>query len=103
MEKKYKILNIDETGYKTQFSETFEKRKTWQRPNEKKLYSFIPGTIQDVFVKKGSIVEKGDELLILEAMKMRNKIKSPINGTIKKILVEENEIIPKNYLIIEFE
>ncbi len=103
MEKKYEILNIDETEYRTQISDSFKKRKNWQRPDESKIYSFIPGTIQDIAVKKGSNVEEGDELLILEAMKMRNKIKAPMSGKIKSILVKENEIIPKNHLIIEFE
>jgi len=103
MDKKYEILNIDETKYKTQVSDSFKNRKNWQRPNEKKLYSFIPGTIQEINVQEGSVVEEGDELLILEAMKMRNKIKSPISGKIKHIFIKQNEIIQKKHLIIEFE
>ena len=103
MEKKYEILNIDETKYKTQISDSFSKRKNWQRPNPSKVYSFIPGTVQDIIVKKGSIVKEGDEIIILEAMKMRNKIKAPISGKVKRIFVTKNEVIPKNHLILEFE
>ena len=40
-------------------------------------------------------------MMVLEAMKMKNKILFTQNGVVKKIYVSENEKIPKNHLMIE--
>jgi biotin carboxyl carrier protein len=47
-------------------------------------------------------VKKGDAILILEAMKMENVIKSPIDGTIKQIVVSEKQAVDKNQALITF-
>ena len=43
------------------------------------------------FVKVGSTVQEGDNLLIIEAMKTMNYIQSPYSGTVMKILISDNE------------
>ncbi len=63
----------------------------------------MPGSILDVVVNVGDTVSKGDQLLILEAMKMENVIKSPGEGTISKIHVNEKENVEKNQVLISFE
>ena len=40
-------------------------------------------------------------MMVLEAMKMKNKIYFPIDGTVKKIYVTENEKVPKKHLMVE--
>ena len=40
-------------------------------------------------------------MMILEAMKMKNKIEFPEDGVVKKIYVKENQQIPKGYLMVE--
>src|SRR5688500_13940333 len=45
----------------------------------------MPGMVLKILVKEGDTVKKGDALLVLEAMKMENILKSPTEGTIKKI------------------
>ena len=100
-QKNYEKINIDESCYKTQLTEKFKNRKKWEAPDLKKITSFIPGTIVDIFVKKGQEVKKGEELLILEAMKMRNRVKAPIDGKIKSIKVKKTQVVPKNFLLIE--
>jgi biotin carboxyl carrier protein len=94
-------LNIDGTFYKTSLNKKFERRTHWNKPDEKKLISFIPGTIKKVFVKKGQKVKKGEKILILEAMKMQNKILISQDGVIKQIHVKEGQIIPKGELMLE--
>ncbi|MBL7105777.1 MAG: biotin/lipoyl-binding protein, partial [Bacteroidales bacterium] len=54
-----------------------------------------------IYVKKGKKVKEGDKLLILEAMKMKNDIVSPVNGTIKKINVKEGSRVTKKDILIE--
>ncbi|WP_331496624.1 biotin/lipoyl-containing protein, partial [Romboutsia sedimentorum] len=49
----------------------------------------MPGTINDVCVKAGDSVKKGDVLLILEAMKMENEIMASCDGTVSKVSVSK--------------
>jgi len=63
----------------------------------------MPGLVFEVSVEVGQSVTKGDTLLILEAMKMENVIKSPTDGVIKSISVIKGETVEKNQLILNFE
>lgn len=63
----------------------------------------MPGLIINISVETGSEVKKGDSLLILEAMKMENVIKSPRDGKIKKVNVAIKQPVEKNQVILEFE
>ena len=45
------------------------------------------------FVSVGSHVKKGDKLCIIEAMKVMNEITSPYDGTVKEILVNDNDVV----------
>jgi biotin carboxyl carrier protein len=63
--------------------------------------SFIPGTVLDILVKKDQDVRKGDDLLVLDAMKMQNNLKSNIDGIIKKILVNKGDKVSKGTILLE--
>ncbi|MCB0597132.1 MAG: acetyl-CoA carboxylase biotin carboxyl carrier protein subunit [Lewinellaceae bacterium] len=63
----------------------------------------MPGLVLDISVQAGQAVSKGDPLLILEAMKMENVLKSPGDGVVKKILVARGEAVEKNSLLIEMD
>lgn len=62
----------------------------------------MPGLIHSLKVNQGQAVKKGDPLLILEAMKMENVIKSPGDGVVSKIHVKEKASVEKNTLLISF-
>ena len=62
----------------------------------------MPGLILEVFVKEGDTVKKGDNLLILEAMKMENVIKSAGEGTIQAVRIQKGERVEKNHILINF-
>jgi biotin carboxyl carrier protein len=62
----------------------------------------MPGLVLKVMVQPGDVVKKGDPLLILEAMKMENVIKSPTDGQIKEVKVSEKQAVDKNALMIVF-
>ncbi len=57
------------------------------------IKSEMPGTIIDVKVKVGDEVKEGDVLIILEAMKMQNEIKSPKDGEVKEVFVKPKDNI----------
>ena len=59
----------------------------------KKLTAPMPGKIVRVLVSQGDEVEAGAGVLVVEAMKMQNEIKSPKKGTIQKILVGEGAAV----------
>ncbi len=96
-----RTLIIDGDKYRTKYNTKFEKRKIWKNPNPKKITSRIPGTIVKVYTKVGQEVKKGDPILILEAMKMKNKIIFHVDGKVKSVKVKEGEKIPKDYLMLE--
>ena len=67
----------------------------------KKITAFIPGTIVDVKVKVGQEVKAGDILVILDAMKMHNRILTQVNTTVKAINVKKGDRVPKGFIMVE--
>jgi biotin carboxyl carrier protein len=63
----------------------------------------MPGLIADILVKPGDIVSAGDGLLVLEAMKMENKLIASRDGIIKSIAVKKSDTVDKGMVLIEFE
>jgi biotin carboxyl carrier protein len=100
-EDKYVSITIDDTEYKTLPSIKYLKRKPYVKPDPKKIYSVSPGTIVNILAKEGQKMEAGETIIILEAMKMMNRIATPLSGTIKKIHVKKGQVIPKQFLIAE--
>jgi len=49
----------------------------------------MPGRVVRVLVKERDLVESGQGVAVVEAMKMQNELKSPKQGTVQKILVAE--------------
>ncbi len=63
----------------------------------------LPGIIIDLKVKPGDTVREGQELAILEAMKMENSIESPRPGTVRTINVSVGETISEGKVLITLE
>jgi biotin carboxyl carrier protein len=63
----------------------------------------MPGLVLEINVTAGQEVQEGDNLLILEAMKMENSFTSPRAGIIKSIAVNKGQAVDKGQLLIEFE
>ena len=63
----------------------------------------MPGMVLEINVKAGQSVEKGDPLLILEAMKMENVIKAPSAGVIAVVHALQGKPVDKNQVLIELE
>ncbi len=99
----YNTLILDDTGYQTTFTPKYLKRKKYTPVDPKKLTSFIPGLIRNIYVRPGQTVKIGDVLLVLEAMKMKNTIKSNLDGKVKSIHVSPGEKVLKGQLLLEFE
>lgn len=68
-----------------------------------KVLAPMPGLIKNVFVEVGQSVTKGDNLLVLEAMKMENMIKSPADGIMGSVKVKPGDKVEKNTLLLLFQ
>lgn len=68
---------------------------------EGSLSSPMPGRIVKLLVKQGEEIEKGQDLLVVEAMKMENKITSPFDGIIKEIFYDIGDQIEANVPLME--
>jgi biotin carboxyl carrier protein len=62
----------------------------------------LPGTVIEVFVKAGEKVEAGQMILVIEAMKMKNSIRSVYGGTISEVLVSAGQSVAHRQALIKF-
>ena len=62
----------------------------------------MPGLVLKVFVAEGSAVQKGDNLFVLEAMKMENIIKSPADVIVKTVRIKPGDKVEKGQILIGF-
>jgi len=63
----------------------------------------MPGLVLEVLAAEGGSVQKGEPLLVLEAMKMENVIKAPADVTVKSVMVAPQQVVEKNAVLIAFE
>ena len=57
------------------------------------LTSPMPGKVVKLLVKEGQEVEAGQGVIVVEAMKMENELKSAVAGKVKEIFVEEGQVV----------
>lgn len=103
---KYEILFNDisytftvETPFSMQRMKVLSKQK--EKADKEMVKAPMPGKIIDVLVREGSMVLRGEPLVILEAMKMQNEIQSPVNGYVVKVSAKANTNVMKDDLLVE--
>jgi biotin carboxyl carrier protein len=69
----------------------------------KVLRAPMPGTILDISVKAGDKVTRGQLICALEAMKMKNAIKSTVDGVIASVSVVSGQKVAYNDVIVSYE
>jgi biotin carboxyl carrier protein len=62
----------------------------------------LPGTVVEVFVKPGEKVEAGQVVVIIEAMKMKNSIRSVYSGTVSEVLVTQGQSVAHKQPLVKF-
>ncbi len=62
----------------------------------------LPGTVIEVFVKPGDMVEAGQVVVIIEAMKMKNSIRSVFSGTVSEVLINAGQSVAHKQMLIKF-
>lgn len=69
----------------------------------KKITAPMPGKVVRILAPAGTAVEAGQGVLVIEAMKMQNEMKSPKKGTIKKLTVKEGAPVEAGQVLAEVE
>ncbi|MES2628060.1 MAG: biotin/lipoyl-containing protein [Bacteroidota bacterium] len=106
-EKKF-VLLVNGTRYEVELKDQFDlllQSMGIGGANAKQLKEVkapMPGLVLDILVQEGSTVAKGDAIVILEAMKMENVLKSPTDGTIKSVSITKGIAVEKNQVLISF-
>ena len=69
-------------------------------PSADSVIAPMPGQIKSIFVREGDKVTTGQKLLIMEAMKLENKLPATRDGVVKKILVRDGDIVSQGQELI---
>ena len=99
----YKRFVVDDTSYETYLTQKFEKRKAYVAPDPRRVDAAIPGVIEEVQVRRGQKVRRGESLLVLEAMKMKNDVVAPRDGVILDVRVARGQMVTRGQLLVELE
>ena len=62
----------------------------------------MPGVILEMFVKPGDVVQRGQKVAVLDAMKMHNLIGAPTAGTIVEVCVAAGQAVGHGDPIVRF-
>lgn len=102
------LIKIDQFQYKVHIVREIDKivaemgLETHLSKKADHLISPMPGMIKKVMVNVGDEVVAGQSLIVLEAMKMENVIKSPLDAKIKSIHFKSGEAVDKSEILIRF-
>ncbi len=77
--------------------------RTGEQPAGSQIRAPMPAQVQEIRVTNGEAVEKGQIIMLLEAMKMEIRIQAPYSGTIKVILVEKDQTVNRDQPLAEMD
>jgi len=83
--------------------ETAESRAAHRHAAAGGLEAPMPGKVIAVKVAAGDTVGKGDELLVVEAMKMENAVRAPRAGRVKKVAARVGDMVSPGVVLVELE
>jgi biotin carboxyl carrier protein len=96
-------MSKTKTINKTEHPSRFVMRKVLTAVNPGHITAFMPGTVGQIFVKKGEKVKKGETIIILQCMKMDNELTAPFDAKVKVINFKTGENVVKDAVLIELE
>jgi glutaconyl-CoA/methylmalonyl-CoA decarboxylase subunit gamma len=81
----------------------FLKQSVRSSVSSNELTAPLPGTVIEIFVKAGEQIESGQVMLVIEAMKMKNSIRSTRAGKLADVLVSAGETVAHKQVLVKFE
>jgi biotin carboxyl carrier protein len=100
-QKQFSSIALESGVFETQITKKFAQRKLYERQAPGVIKAVIPGVISEILTRTGNTVRQGDTLLILEAMKMLNRLIAPLDGTVKAIHVKAGARVVKGQVLAE--
>jgi acetyl/propionyl-CoA carboxylase alpha subunit len=83
--------------------EETESSRALQRHAAQGLEAPMPGRVIAVKVQPGQAVRRGDEILVVEAMKMENAIRAPHDGVVKSISAAVGDMVSPGLVLVELD
>ncbi len=90
-------------GRSYRFEVLREGRRTAHRYPAGGLEAPLPGKVTSIKAREGQAVKKGEEILVVEAMKMENAIRAPKDGTVRRIAVKVGDMVGPGAVLVEIE
>ncbi len=90
-------------GVAYRIEELKEGARPHQRGDKAGLEATMPGKVIAVKAVVGQAVKKGDEVVVVEAMKMENALRAPRDGTIKSVTVQVGDMVGPGAVLVELE
>lgn len=78
----------------------FKKTKAVSKSPDR-ILAPMPGKVTKVFISESQAVQKGDALLVMEAMKMEYTLKADISATVEKIFSKVSDQVTLGYLLVQ--
>ena len=106
---KNQVILVNNTKYEIKIEDNLDQLISKLGFNEVKkedasdIFSPMPGLVLDILVSENEEIEKGQALVILEAMKMENIIKAQGTGKIQAIKISKGDKVEKSQLLISIE
>lgn len=107
LQSKHVTIDINGQSYEVQISDALDQLiqemglTVGSGAAEKEIKAPMPGLVLQVMVEEGQTIQKGDSLLILEAMKMENVLKATTDGVVQAIKVNQGAAVDKNQVLVE--
>lgn len=97
------VIHLFWQGRVYRLEEETEARRATHRPAAGGLEAPMPGKVIAVKVAPGDTVGKGDELLVVEAMKMENAVRAPRDGRVKTVSARVGDMVSPGTVLVELE
>jgi len=105
------LINVETLERAYQFEVIGEKKKELERlglrkkkaVRKKDIHAPMPGLIVQIQVETGQEVERGQGVVIIEAMKMENELKAAESGVVKEVLVGKGQKVDQNDILVVIE
>ena len=82
---------------------SFDLRNNGANKNVNEMTAPLPGVVIELFVRAGDVIEAGQVIVIIEAMKMKNSIRSTRAGKIAEVLASVNQTVAHKQVLVKFE
>jgi len=97
------VIHLFWRGTAYRIEEDGESSRSAHRAVSGALEAPMPGRVIVVRVEPGQAVTKGQEVLVVEAMKMENVLRAPRDGTVKSVAARPGDMVSPGVVLVELE